>query len=108
MQHASAVPDALIKAFSEAGSRCEMVWREARAEDDFKRLQPYLEEVLLPALDVGRSLLVVAHGNSLRSLIMRIRGLSEEEVIGLELPTGVPLRFERIEGAWSTPSAMGG
>lgn len=73
-----------------------------------ERTVPYLEEVLLPALDVGRSLLVVAHGNSLRSLIMRIRGLTEEEVIGLELPTGVPLRFERIEGAWSTPSAMGG
>ena len=55
-----------------------------------ERTVPYLEEVLLPALDVGRSLLVVAHGNSLRSLIMRIRGLSEEEVIGLSSRRGSP------------------
>ena len=46
VRHASAVPDQLVQALSEAGSRCEMVWREARADDDFNRLKPYLEEVL--------------------------------------------------------------
>jgi carboxypeptidase Taq len=46
VNHASAVPEQLIQALSETGSKCEMVWREARADDDFKRLQPYLEEVL--------------------------------------------------------------
>ena len=46
IQHASAVPEQLVRALSEAGSKCEMVWRKARADDDFPRLKPYLEKVL--------------------------------------------------------------
>lgn len=46
LRHASAVPDDLVGALSEAGSKCEMVWREARAANDFKTLKPHLEEVL--------------------------------------------------------------
>ncbi|MEE2644054.1 MAG: carboxypeptidase M32, partial [Myxococcota bacterium] len=44
--HATAVPEPLVKALSEAGSRCEMRWRSARAENDFEGLRPYLEEVI--------------------------------------------------------------
>ena len=64
------------------------------------RTIPYLEGVLLPAHDSGKNLFVAAHGNSLRSIIMHLEGLSKEEVLGLEVPTGVPMIYEQKEGSW--------
>ena len=43
---------------------------------------------------------MAAHGNSLRSIIMHLDGLSNEEVLGLEVPTGVPIVYERVEAGW--------
>ncbi|MBT5282421.1 MAG: phosphoglycerate mutase, partial [Euryarchaeota archaeon] len=60
----------------------------------------YLESVLLPAHDSGKNLFVAAHGNSLRSIIMHLEGLSKEEVLGLEVPTGVPMIYELQDGSW--------
>ena len=48
----------------------------------------------MPELVAGRNILVVAHGNSLRALVMRLDKLSEEEVVELNIPTGVPLKYE--------------
>ena len=64
------------------------------------RTIPYLESTLIPAIDGGRNVFVAAHGNSLRSIIMHLDGLSKEEVLGLEVPTGVPIVYERTEAGW--------
>lgn len=58
------------------------------------RLRPYYEEVLVPELLDGRNVIVVAHGNSLRALIYRLEGLTDDEVVGLEIPTGFPRLYE--------------
>ncbi len=62
--------------------------------DTAARVLPYYEKRILPELEAGRNILVVAHGNSLRSLVMRLDHLSEQEVIQLNIPTGVPLQYE--------------
>ena len=64
------------------------------------RTIPYLESVLLPAYEQGKHLFVAAHGNSLRSIIMHLEGLSKEEVLGLEVPTGAPMMYEMQNGEW--------
>ena len=63
-----------------------------------KRTVPYLETTLLPALQAGKSVFVAAHGNSLRSIIMHLDGLSREEVLALEVPTGVPIVYTMEHG----------
>ena len=55
-----------------------------------ERTLPYLDEAIKPDLDAGKTVLVAAHGNSLRSIVMKIEGLSKEEVLSLEIPTGIP------------------
>ena len=55
---------------------------------------PYWTAHLLPALRAGKNLLVAAHGNSLRALVMHLDGLTREQVIALEIPTGQPLLYE--------------
>jgi len=65
-----------------------------------KRTIPYLENTLIPAIESGKNLFVAAHGNSLRSIIMHLDGLSNEEVLGLEVPTGVPIVYRYTSGSW--------
>ena len=66
-----------------------------------QRTLPYFTSAILPALDSGKNIFVAAHGNSLRSVIMNIEGLSREEVLSLEVPTGTPIVYERIGKAWN-------
>lgn len=61
------------------------------------RVLPYWEQAILPEIAKGRSLLVAAHGNSLRALVKHLDGMSEEEVTKLNIPTGVPLVYELDE-----------
>ena len=58
------------------------------------RVMPYFHKSIVPAVQEGQSPLVVAHGNSLRSIVMMLDGLSSEDVLGLNIPTGVPLTYE--------------
>lgn len=67
-------------------------------KDTAERTIPFFTEAILPQLEAGKNVLVSAHGNSLRSIVMHIDGLSEEEVLKLEIPTGVPLYFEYADG----------
>ncbi|MDP4202208.1 MAG: 2,3-bisphosphoglycerate-dependent phosphoglycerate mutase [Bacteroidota bacterium] len=67
-------------------------------KDTAERTIPFFTETILPQLQAGKNVLVSAHGNSLRSIVMHIDGLSEEEVLKLEIPTGVPLYFEYKDG----------
>ncbi|HEX5807205.1 MAG TPA: 2,3-diphosphoglycerate-dependent phosphoglycerate mutase [Anaerolineales bacterium] len=62
-----------------------------------ERVLPYWHMVLAPAVMSGQRLLVVAHGNSLRALVKYLDGISEEEIPGLNIPTGVPLVYELDE-----------
>ncbi len=63
-------------------------------QDSITRILPYWQEVIFPALKHHEHLLVVAHGNSLRGIVKYVKGLSNEEIMALNLPTGVPYVFE--------------
>jgi 2,3-bisphosphoglycerate-dependent phosphoglycerate mutase len=65
------------------------------------RTIPYLSDTLIPAIDGGKNVYVAAHGNSLRSIIMHLDGLTKEEVLALEVPTGVPIVYERTGDGWT-------
>ena len=58
------------------------------------RAMPYWNDVIRPQLLDGKRVLIVAHGNSLRALIKHIDGISDEEIVGLNLPTGVPIVYD--------------
>lgn len=59
---------------------------------------PYFEEQVVPYLKQGKNVLITAHGNSLRSIIMKLDGLTQEEVLHLELATGVPVIYDFVDG----------
>jgi len=63
-------------------------------KDTLARVLPYWEQCIVPALRLGRQVLVVAHGNSLRALVKMLDDLSEQAVVELNIPTGVPLLYE--------------
>ena len=63
-------------------------------KDTLARVLPYWEDSIVPALKLGRQVLVVAHGNSLRALVKMLDRLSEQAVVELNIPTGVPLLYE--------------
>src|SRR4029077_12045266 len=62
--------------------------------DTAARVLPYWETHILPDIRAGRNVLVVAHGNSLRALVMHLDHLTREQVLDLEIPTGVPLLYD--------------
>lgn len=62
-------------------------------KDTAERVLPYYEANILPHLKAGKSVMVSAHGNSLRALIMKLDGLSREEITELNLATGAPLIY---------------
>ena len=63
-----------------------------------ERTIPYFIEEIIPDLNSGMNVLVAAHGNSLRSIVMYIEGISPEEITKLEIPTGVPMSYEFDNG----------
>lgn len=65
-----------------------------------ERTIPYFKKEILPPLESGKNVLVSAHGNSLRSIIMWIEKLSPEEVVSLELTLGEPLYYRLMNGKW--------
>jgi len=62
--------------------------------DVVERMLPYWHEVVVPELRAGHTPLIVAHGNSLRALVKHLDGVSEEDIVGLNIPTGIPLVYE--------------
>jgi 2,3-bisphosphoglycerate-dependent phosphoglycerate mutase len=62
-------------------------------KDTAARTLPYFESRILPDVLAGKNILVAAHGNSLRSIVMKLDNLSKEEVLELNIPTGVPLLY---------------
>lgn len=62
--------------------------------DVITRMLPYWYDGIVPDLRAGKVVLVAAHGNSLRGLIKHLEGISDEDIASLNIPTGVPLRYE--------------
>jgi 2,3-bisphosphoglycerate-dependent phosphoglycerate mutase len=63
-------------------------------KDTAERALPYYEKMIKPCLLKGETIIIAAHGNSLRALVMELDQLSKEEVLELNIPTGVPLLYE--------------
>ena len=63
-----------------------------------KRTIPYFQEEIFPDLKTGLNVLVSAHGNSLRSIVMHIERISPSNIVSFEIPTGVPRYYEYIGG----------
>lgn len=63
-------------------------------KDTIARVLPYWEARIAPALREGQRVLISAHGNSLRALVKHLSGIPDEEIVGLEIPTGQPIVYE--------------
>ncbi len=63
-------------------------------KDTIARVLPYYEAAIVPQLKAGETVLVAAHGNSLRALVKHLSGISDAEITGLEIPTGQPIIYE--------------
>jgi 2,3-bisphosphoglycerate-dependent phosphoglycerate mutase len=72
----------------------DLVPRSECLKDVVHRMLPYWYDAIVPDLQAGEAVLVAAHGNSLRALVAHLDGLSEQEVVGLNIPTGQPLRYD--------------
>lgn len=63
-------------------------------KDTVARFLPFWFKVVIPALQDGKKVILAAHGNSLRALVKHLDNISEDEIVGLNIPTGVPLVYE--------------
>lgn len=63
-------------------------------KDVVARMLPYWESDIIPDLEAGKVVLVAAHGNSLRALVKHLDGISDDDIAGLNIPTGIPLFYE--------------
>jgi 2,3-bisphosphoglycerate-dependent phosphoglycerate mutase len=63
-------------------------------KDTIDRVLPYWESAIVPELRLGKSVLISAHGNSLRALVKHLSGISDDDITGLEIPTGQPIVFD--------------
>ena len=63
-------------------------------KDTADRVLPYFEAEIMPKVVSGSSILIAAHGNSLRALIMKLDSISSEDIVKLEIPTGAPIQYE--------------
>ena len=66
-------------------------------KDTGARVLPYYENAILPLIETGKNILIAAHGNSLRSLVMRLEGLSSDEILDVNIDTGVPYIYRMDE-----------
>lgn len=66
-------------------------------KDTIARVVPYYNEVIVPEIKAGKKVLIAAHGNSLRALVKYLDNISDADIAGLNIPTGVPLVYELDE-----------
>jgi 2,3-bisphosphoglycerate-dependent phosphoglycerate mutase len=72
----------------------ELMPRTECLKDVQARMLPYWYESIVPELAVGKTVLITAHGNSLRALVKHLDGISDDEIAELNIPTGIPLAYE--------------
>lgn len=75
-------------------------------KDVIERFLPYWESAIVPDLKDGKTVLVAAHGNSLRAMVKHLDGISDDDIVGVNIPTGMPLYYELDENL--TPVTKGG
>jgi 2,3-bisphosphoglycerate-dependent phosphoglycerate mutase len=63
-------------------------------KDTVERFLPYWKDTIAPVVESGQRVLIAAHGNSLRALVKYLDGISDQDIVGLNIPTGVPLVYE--------------
>ena len=63
-------------------------------KDTVERFLPYWHDTIAPQVQAGKRVIITAHGNSLRALVKYLDGVSDQEIVGLNIPTGVPLVYE--------------
>ena len=63
-------------------------------KDTIARVLPYYDSAIVPQLRAGETVLIAAHGNSLRALVKHLSGISDADITGLEIPTGQPIVYE--------------
>lgn len=63
-------------------------------KDTVARFLPYWHQTIAPTIQTGKKVLIAAHGNSLRALVKYLDNISDEEIVGLNIPTGIPLVYE--------------
>ena len=80
-----------------AGLPPELIPSSECLKDVLERALPYWYDAIVPDLRAGRTVLVAAHGNSLRALVKHLDDLDEDTVVGLNIPTGIPLYYELDE-----------
>ncbi|MFC4334856.1 phosphoglyceromutase [Salininema proteolyticum] len=85
----------------------ELMPRTECLKDVLERMLPYWYDGIVPDLNAGRTVLVAAHGNSLRALVKHLDGISDEEIVSLNIPTGMPLKYELDENTLQ-PLVKGG
>jgi 2,3-bisphosphoglycerate-dependent phosphoglycerate mutase len=66
-------------------------------KDVITRMLPYWDEAIVPDLKTGKRVLVTAHGNSLRALVKHLDGISDADIAGVNIPTGIPLYYRLDE-----------
>ncbi|WP_099331834.1 phosphoglyceromutase [Actinomyces minihominis] len=66
-------------------------------KDVLERMLPYWDSNIVPALQTGKTVLIAAHGNSLRSIVKYLDDISDDEIVGVNIPTGIPLVYELDE-----------
>jgi 2,3-bisphosphoglycerate-dependent phosphoglycerate mutase len=72
----------------------ELVPRTECLKDVLERMLPCWYDAVVPDLQDGRTVLVTAHGNSLRALVKHLDGISDDDIAGLNIPTGIPLAYQ--------------
>jgi 2,3-bisphosphoglycerate-dependent phosphoglycerate mutase len=75
-------------------------------KDVIARMLPHWESAVVPDLQAGHTVLVAAHGNSLRAIVKHLDGIGDDEIAGLNIPTGMPLVYELDDAM--TPTVAGG
>jgi 2,3-bisphosphoglycerate-dependent phosphoglycerate mutase len=96
------VPPPPIEAGSEFSQYGDVRYAELGADmpateclaDVVKRFLPYWEEAVVPDVQAGKLVLLAAHGNSLRALVKHLDNISDADIAGLNIPTGIPLRYD--------------
>jgi 2,3-bisphosphoglycerate-dependent phosphoglycerate mutase len=72
----------------------ELMPRAECLKDVLERTLPYWYDAVVPDLQAGRTVLVAAHGNSLRAMVKHLDTVSDADIVGLNIPTGIPLRYD--------------
>lgn len=89
-----------------AGADAETLPKTECLKDVLERLMPYWEGELVPALEEHGTVMITAHGNSLRALVKHLEGISDDDIAALNIPTGIPLVYQ-IDPATKMPLAKG-